>query len=76
MNQILTSVNSLKAQVDRVVVFNGHKTALSNVFPSELKVNGETHSFVEHACQLTKVLHYGDIKQEEHIRAATTALDD
>lgn len=46
-----------KAQVDRVVTFNGHKTALSNIFPSELKVNGETHSFVEHACQLTKVLH-------------------
>lgn len=62
MNQVLTPVNSLKAQVDRVVTFNGHKTALSNIFPSELKVNGETHSFVEHACQLTKVLHLGDIK--------------
>lgn len=64
-----------EAQEDRVVAFHGHKNVLSNFFPAELKVNGETHGSAEHAFQLTKALRNGDINAAERIRAATTALD-
>ncbi|XP_062601967.1 uncharacterized protein F44E2.8-like, partial [Saccostrea cucullata] len=60
---------------DGLVVFQGKENPLSNFFPCDVKVFGETHKSAEHAYQLTKAIRSGDFNATENIRVAPTALE-
>ena len=58
-----------------VEAFDGHENVLSNFFPCELNVFGESFQSAEQAFQLTKAVRAGDLMAAEKIREATSALD-
>ena len=55
--------------------FQGEKNPLSNFFPCELSIFGETFKSAEQAFQTTKALRSGDVVAAERIRNAKTALE-
>lgn len=58
-----------------VEVFNGDKSILSNFYPCQINVFGESFSSAEQAYQLTKAIRTGNLSAAEKIREAKTALD-
>jgi ribA/ribD-fused uncharacterized protein len=58
-----------------VIPFHGSDDPISNFYPCEIKVFGETHQSSEHAYQLTKALRAGNLEIADKIRNANTALE-
>lgn len=58
-----------------IVCFSGKDNPLSNFFPTELKVFGQTYPSAEHAFQHIKSLRSGDLNRAEAVSKAETALD-
>lgn len=63
------------SEQDDIVCFSGKDNPLSNFFPSDLKVFGQTFPSAEHAFQHVKSLRSGDLSRAEAIRKSETALD-
>lgn len=59
---------------NEVEAFDGKENVLSNFYPCELKVFGESFESAEQAFQLTKDVRAGDLMAAERIRAAKSAL--
>lgn len=55
--------------------FQGEKDVLSNFYPCEMKIFGETFKSAEQAFQTTKALRSGDVVAAERIRNSKTALE-
>lgn len=60
---------------NEVEAFDGKENVLSNFFPCELMVFGESFESAEQAFQLTKAVRAGDLLAAERIRAAKSALE-
>lgn len=63
------------AEQDDIVCFYGKDNPLSNFFPADLKVFGQTVPSAEHAFQHVKSIRSGDLSRAEAIRKSETALD-
>ncbi|KAK3082645.1 hypothetical protein FSP39_001246 [Pinctada imbricata] len=58
-----------------VIAFCGNEDVLSNFYPSEMKIFGQTFKTPEHAFQHTKAMRCGDLHRADQIMKAETALD-
>ena len=58
-----------------VVAFSGKDNVLSNFFPTDVKVFGQTFKSAEQAFQHTKAMRSGDLYRAEQVMTADTALD-
>lgn len=63
------------AEQDDIVCFSGKDNPLSNFFPSDLKLFGQTFPSAEHAFQHVKSIRSGDLSRAEAIHKSETALD-
>lgn len=63
------------AEQDDIVCSSRKDNPLSNFFPSDLKVFGQTFPSAEHAFQHVKSIRSGDLSRAEAIRKSDTALD-